>query len=162
LPRAQIAEIQALSGHASPSRAASTIRAVIIETRRRLERQARWETSRIRVAAHPAPIAAKSGELKREEINHLLMVAACLDGLENGSHVSVTETERARLTIEFWQTSSSGEATPASRAASAIRRLFSGTFEIVAWTATSRPTNFGAFTRETSLAIGPAFRTATN
>lgn len=29
-----------------------------------------------------------------------IWVAACLDGLENGSHVSVTETERARLAIE--------------------------------------------------------------
>ena len=28
------------------------------------------------------------------------MIAACLDGLENGSHVSVTETERAGLAIE--------------------------------------------------------------
>ena len=27
-------------------------------------------------------------------------VAACLDGLENGSHVSITEAERARLAIE--------------------------------------------------------------
>ena len=27
-------------------------------------------------------------------------VAACLDGLENGSHVSVSVTERTRLTIE--------------------------------------------------------------
>jgi len=30
----------------------------------------------------------------------MMWVAACLDGLENGSHVSVTETERARLAIE--------------------------------------------------------------
>jgi hypothetical protein len=27
-------------------------------------------------------------------------MAACLDGLENGRHVSVTEAERARLAIE--------------------------------------------------------------
>ena len=47
---------------------------------------------------------------------------------------------------------------PASRADSVIRRLFSRTFEIVAWTAKSRPTSFGAFTRETTLAIGPACR----
>src|SRR5881227_1064003 len=32
--------------------------------------------------------------------DHLFRVAACLDGLENSSHVSVTETERARLAIE--------------------------------------------------------------
>jgi hypothetical protein len=33
-------------------------------------------------------------------LDHLFRVAACLDGLENGSHVSVTETERARLAIK--------------------------------------------------------------
>jgi len=33
-------------------------------------------------------------------LDHLFRVATCLDGLENGSHVSVAETERARLAIE--------------------------------------------------------------
>src|SRR5437764_4502317 len=42
----------------------------------------------------------KDRQAKQEEINHLFRIAACLDGLENGSHVSVTETERARLAIE--------------------------------------------------------------
>jgi hypothetical protein len=32
--------------------------------------------------------------------DHLFGIAACLDGLENGSHVSVTETERAGFVIE--------------------------------------------------------------
>jgi hypothetical protein len=42
----------------------------------------------------------KDRQTKQEEINHLFRVATRLDGLENGSHVSVTETERARLAIE--------------------------------------------------------------
>src|SRR5206468_10135668 len=36
----------------------------------------------------------------RSDRKGLCRIAACLDGLENGSHVSVTETERARFAIE--------------------------------------------------------------
>jgi hypothetical protein len=43
---------------------------------------------------------AEIGKLSGKKFNHLFRVAACLDGLENGSHVSVTETERARLSKE--------------------------------------------------------------
>ena len=42
----------------------------------------------------------KGRQAEQDDITHLLTVAACLDGAENGSHVSVTETERARLAIE--------------------------------------------------------------
>ena len=60
----------------------------------------------------------------------------------------------------LWQTSSSGEASSERRAASAISRLFSRTFEIDACTSKSRTTSFDAFPRDTLLAIGPASSTA--
>src|SRR6266851_8749563 len=58
-----------------------------------------WATRRVRVAAHPTPMTPKIGRLIRKKLI-IYWIAACLDGLENGSHVSVTETERARLAIE--------------------------------------------------------------
>ena len=99
---------------------------------------------------------------RRDRPSSLFRIAACFDGLENGSHVSVAETERAGLAIERvahieqWR----GDARLASRFGD--QAIVLQDVGIVAWTAKSRATNFGAFSRETSLAIGPALRTATS
>ena len=59
----------------------------------------RTNTKMIAPDARSSPMTAKIGKLSSKKLM-IFRVAACLDGLENGSHVSVTETERARLAIE--------------------------------------------------------------
>ena len=46
----------------------------------------------------PRPMTEEIGMLSSKKF--LFTVAPCLDGLENGNHVSPTETERTRLAIE--------------------------------------------------------------